>query len=249
MFGFGYYTPVLILQAFCLYHAYKNNNQQKWYWIILFFPLGGCLIYLYDNFYSRNKLKSFSEVAKNIVNSNRRIEQLEREVKFNDNVTNKINLADAYMTVDRYEEAVKLYESCLTGFRSDDPFVQMKLLSAYYQHKNYKKVIELGQKLSGYKDFKNSEQRIALAWAYYFENDHAKCLEVFKDCNRTFTNYKHRVEYSKALLQLNKPEEAEGVLASLLEEFELLKGYERSATRGLMREAKELTRQLEKING
>src|SRR4051812_13448934 len=97
MFGFGYYTPFLILQAFCLYHAYKNNNQQKWYWIIIFFPVVGCVIYLYDNFYSKHKLQSISEVAKNLVNSNRRIEQLERDVKFNDNVTNKVNLADAYM--------------------------------------------------------------------------------------------------------------------------------------------------------
>jgi hypothetical protein len=240
MFGFGYYTPVLILQAFCLYHAYKNNNQQKWYWIIIFFPVIGCVIYLYDNFYSRHQLKSVSEVAMNLVNSNRKIEQLERDVTFNDNVTNKSNLADAYMAVKRYEEAVKLYESCLTGFRADDPDMQMKLLSAYYQNKNYKGAIVLGQKLSGFKDFKNSEERIALGWAYYFENDHAKALEIFKDLDRPYTNYKHRIEYSKLLLQLSKPEEAERGLELLMKEFEMLKGHERSSNKGLMREAKDL---------
>jgi hypothetical protein len=222
--------------------------KQKWYWIIIFFPVVGCVIYLYDNFYSRNQLRSFSEAAKTLVNSNRRIEQLEKNVKFNDNVTNKLNLAQAYASIGRYEEAVKLYESCLKGFSSEDPVIQMNLLSACYQNKNYKRVIELGQKLSGYKDFTNSQERIALAWAYYYEGDQAKAIGVFNDLNRSYTNYKHRVEYTKLLIKLDKQEEAEDVLARLLEEFELIKGYERSSNRGLIREAKALVKQLEKIN-
>ncbi len=247
MLGFGYYTPVLIIQIICLYHAYKNNNQQKWYWLIIFFPVGGCLIYAYDNFYSRNKLQSISEIAKNLVDSNRKIELLKREVMFNGSVTNKLNLGDAYMSVKSYADAVNMYETCLEGFRSDDPIIQMKLLSAHYQLANYKEVIGLGEKLSSDNDFKNSEERIALGWSYFFENDHSSAEVLFKDLNRTFTNYRHRVEFVKILLKLGKPEEAKELIAQLLMEFELHKGNERSSSRSLVKEAKELASQLEKV--
>jgi hypothetical protein len=241
---FGFYTPVLILQAFCLYHAYKNNNQQKWYWMIIFFPVGGCLIYLYDSFYNTNKLRNVSEVAKNLVNSNRRIELLERDVKINDSTINKLNLADAYMTINRLEEAVKIYESCLTGFRSEDPVIQMKLLSAYFSTSEYKKVIDLGEKLSNHKEFKNSEERIALGWAYFFLNNSSTAINIFNDLNIAFANYRHRVEYTKLLLRMEKREEAASVLNQLLEEFDLIKGHERSVNRSFAREAKELSKQL-----
>ena len=42
---FRFYTPILILQVFCLYHAYKNKSENWWYFLILMFPLIGSLIY------------------------------------------------------------------------------------------------------------------------------------------------------------------------------------------------------------
>lgn len=243
----GYYTPFLLLQAFCLYHAYKNNNQQKWYWIILFFPVIGCLIYLYDNFYSKNRVRTVSETVKTMVNSNHRIEQLEKAFRFNDSLSNKINLADAYMLAGRYKEATELYESCLTGFRGEDPEILMKLLSAYFQGTEYTKAILIGEKLTGYKPFKNSEERIALAWAYHFEENQDAALEIFKDTHKPYTNYKHRIEYAKLLLKTAQEEEAERILTLLIEEFGFLKGHERTVNKNLIREAKNLMKDMGKV--
>ena len=92
-----FYTPILILQIFCLYHAYKSNSQQKWYWLIIFFPFFGSLLYLFDTFYTRGNIRSLTEGVKGMMNSNYRLEQLERELKFSDNVSNRVNLADAYI--------------------------------------------------------------------------------------------------------------------------------------------------------
>ncbi len=243
----GYYTPVLILQALCLYHAYKNNNQQKWYWLILFFPVFGCLIYLYENFYSKRLISNLSEGVKALGNSNHRVEQLERQVKFNDSYTNKVNLADAYMRVQRYVEAVNLYEGCLEGFMAEDPVLLMKLLSAYYQNGDYKKVIFIGEKLSSNKTFKNAEERIALAWAYFFDNQQSVAIDIFNDLDKTYTNFRHRIEYSKLLIKLDQQESGELKLQVLMEEFDHMKPLERKVNKPLISETKKLLRELDKV--
>src|SRR5688572_7886882 len=128
----GLYTPLLILQAFCVYHAYKNNVEQRWYWLIIFFPLVGCLIYLYHNFYNQSTVQTISQGVKGVVNSNYRVEQLEKALRFNDNVANKVNLADAYAKLGRFEEAIELYTDCLSGFMAEDPELRMKVVHAAF---------------------------------------------------------------------------------------------------------------------
>ncbi|MFN7330866.1 MAG: hypothetical protein ACK5UP_15310, partial [Bacteroidota bacterium] len=128
-----FYTPVLILQAVTLYLAYRNNAEQRWYWFIIFFPGLGSILYLFDQYYSRKNLNSLTETIKEVVNSNHKTEQLEKALRFSDNTKNKLNLADAYMEIGRYADAINLYQSTLTGFMEDDPGVRMKLLDAQFR--------------------------------------------------------------------------------------------------------------------
>src|SRR5688572_14086726 len=113
---YGFYTPIILLQAFCVYHAYRNNVEQRWYWFIILFPLFGCVFYLVHHFNSRDNIQKIGEVVKGVVNSNYRVEQLEKAYEFNDSYTNRINLADEYLNVGRTEEAVALYRQSLAGF-------------------------------------------------------------------------------------------------------------------------------------
>ncbi len=73
---FRFYTPIILLQAFCLYHAYKRNEEQKWFWIILIFPAIGCLIYLYHTFYSKENIEDLTEGVKTSFINNYKIDKL-----------------------------------------------------------------------------------------------------------------------------------------------------------------------------
>src|SRR5688572_7803410 len=148
---YGLYAPVLILQAFCVYHAYRNNAEQRWYWLIVFFPVVGCGIYLFHHFYNRNSIEAIAEGVKVIVNSNYEVEQLEKAFHFSDNLKNRTNLADAYVRSGRYEEAINLYRQSLTGFMADDPSLRMKLLNAFFLNQNYTEAITLGNLLGSEK--------------------------------------------------------------------------------------------------
>lgn len=234
------YTPVFILQAVTLYLAYRNNAEQRWYWFIIFFPGLGSLLYLFDQYYSQRNISSLTETVKEVVNSNYKTEQLEKAQRFSDNTINRLNLADAYMEIGRYAEAINLYQSTLTGFMEDDPVVRMKLLGALFMAKSYDEVIMLGEKLESEKTFKNAEPRISYAWALHYQGKPEAAEKVFQDMNKPFTNFKHRVEYCAFLSESSRKEEANVLLEELLEEFENMRGPELKLHRDATRNARNL---------
>jgi len=236
----GLFTPILMLQAFCIYHAYRNNVEQRWYWLILFLPLFGCIIYLVQNFNSASTIKSLEENVKAAVISNYKIEQLEKALRFSDSVKNKVNLADEYANIGRYGDAIQLYESSLQGFMSDDPLLKMKLLNAHFMNENYGAAVQYGDNLKSETTFKNSEVRVTYAWAIYQTGQAALAETIFADMDKSFSNYYHRLEYCKFLIKTEKMELAKEKLNELMQEFDHVKGPERRLNRETFSQVKDL---------
>jgi len=239
----GLYTPLLILQGICLYHAYRTRAEQRWYWAIIFIPVVGCILYIFYNIISGRNVQAVTRTIQQAVNSNYRIEHLEKQLRFVDNVANKINLADAYMAADRCAEALTLYQQCLNDmFMADDPALQMKALQAAYGSGNMELAIRYGGALENEKSFRNAEARIAYAWAFHRTGQTAKALTIFKDLDKSFTNYPHRVAYAKLLEELNDAESLRTLVGELLDEFSHMKGPERRYHQAVIYRVKEMAR-------
>ncbi|MDX2068411.1 MAG: PLDc N-terminal domain-containing protein [Haliscomenobacter sp.] len=237
---YGYYTPILLLQAFCLYHAYRNNTHQKWLWLIIFIPLIGCLIYLYDNFASRRNLEDVQEGVKNLVNSNYQINKLEKEIKYAPTITNKVKLADAYVQHQRFAEAIPLYQSCLQGLYADDPHLIKKLLRVLYLNKDYAAAIECGQKLLQEKSFQHDEARIAYAWSCFYAGKVEEAEVNFSAMDLQFTNFPHRVEFYKFLIEIKRVDEAKEKLETLMDEIDHMSAFEQKLKRPILRQIKQM---------
>lgn len=240
----GYYSPLLILQAICLYHAYRHNVEQRWYWLILFIPMVGCLLYLYEAFYNRNTVDTFTQGCKQLINGNHHIEHLEKAVRFANNVTNKTNLADAYAEIGRYEEAATLYKECLQGFMAGDPYLRMKVLQMNFLKKDYTAAIAYGDELQQEKEksFQQSQAKVVYAWALYYGGNPERAEAVFTSMDSIHTNYYHRLEYCKFLKEINNTQKLAVTLETLLQEFDYMKGPERKVHRKIMAQVKELYR-------
>jgi hypothetical protein len=241
---YEYFYPLFALQAFCIYHAYKTRQDQKWYWMIIFFPYIGCLIYLYEAFYSRRTVSTITEGLKQVVNSNYRVEQLESAVKFNNSAQNKLALADAYCAIGRNAEAVSLYTDCLTGHLADDSSLRIRLLRAYYLNDQLEDAVRLGAELAGDKAFRNSEERISLALAYHRLGNNDMATREFEAMDRTFTNFEHRHAYAQYLLVTGRKEEARAKVSELLSEIDMMKDLERRTHREAIGKIRGLSRQL-----
>ena len=58
--------------------------------------------------------------------------------------------------------------------------------------------------------------------------------------NKSFTNYFHRLEYCKFLLDLKKQTAAQENLRKLMDEFDQMQSSERNLKRGMLRQVKDL---------
>lgn len=226
-YSYSYYTPILLLQGFCLYHSYKNNTHQKYYWLIIFVPLVGSLVYLYLNFFKKSLIDDLSDGFKGIVNSNYQVEKLERETKFTDTMSNKKYLAIQYLNKGRIKEAIDLLNSCLVGIHNDDQEINRLLLKAYYSQKEYGKCISAGERIKNDYTFTNSDEKALLAWAYYYSGDSDTAESIFKSQDGLFSNYFQRLEYSKYLQHTDRTSEAKRKLAIMIEEIEHMDKYEK----------------------
>jgi len=237
---FNYYYIILALQAFCFYHAYKRNAEQKWYWIIIFFSILGCIFYLFETFYSKQNVADVKEEFKNVVNSGRKLEKLEKEAHYSNSILNRINLADAYVEYERYDEARELYESCLKGFNSNDPDIISKLVSVNYLLKNYEAAVLRGQSIENDKSFSASTHKIDYAISLHQLGQTAKSKEVFEDMDHRYSNYPHRIAYIKFLRDIGETEKAAQKREVLLGEFERMDTQERKQKRKIIQSVKNL---------
>ena len=238
-----FYSPIFLLQLFCLYHCYTHRVEQKWYWLVIFFPFFGSLIYLYHAFYSRRNLDRLSDGVQQVLNSNYKIEKLERELAFSDTVRNKTLLADEHVAVGNYDRAIELYRSALDGIYQNDPAVLRKLVRVCYLQEDYEAAIEHGKQLEGKSHFRNAAERIALAWSYYHSGQYNKAESIFRDMDARFTNYEHRLSYARFLNLSQREEESRNLLEELLEELESMNRQEKRFKRDIHREIRQYYRE------
>jgi len=229
-----------VLQGFCLFHAYKNGTQQKWFYIIIFLPIIGSLIYLYEIFFHARSISNFSENVKGMVFSNYEVSKLEKEVKYSETTTNKIKLAEAYIERNRYDEAIKLLESCQQNGLVDSPDFQKLLLKAFFFNKEYNKVIEVGDKINSVKAYGDNGYKVAYAWSLWYCGNNERAEEEFKSLNTRFSNFVGRVEYAKFLIENKRKDEAKNLLNNLVNEYEGMDKNEKKWKRDVMVSAKNL---------
>lgn len=221
------YTPILMLEIFCIYHIYKHKSAFYWYFLIFFFPFLGSIIYLFIHYYNRRNVDSITEGVKSLLNTNYELEQLEKEAKYADTVSNRLKLADKHTELGNYDRAIDLYNTCLTGFNKDDPEMSRKALKAHYLNKNYQKVVELGNQLLSDRAFNKSPEKVAYAWALFHQNQSGSAELIFNELDQQYSNYAYRLEFAQFLHESGKTEEAIIKLKGLLAEIDSLDRMER----------------------
>ncbi len=184
-----FYPFVIMIQIFCLYHAYTNKTEQKWFWIIVIFPFVGSLFYLYDHFYSRRNLELIKEEVKGSLIQNYSIDKLEQKVKFSQTYANKLELANEHLNIGNLDRAIEIFESCNRGTYRNDVHLNMKLMQSYYLKENHEKVLEYGEPIVGKKEFSNSPAKIALAWSNYRLGRVDDAEKLFSAMDIKFSNY------------------------------------------------------------
>jgi len=226
-----YWLATIAFQVYCIWHCYKNKGDRFWYFLIIIFPLVGCIAYLVTNVLNKSDVSAAQESISKIVNPTANIKKLQARLEFSDTHQNRMNLADAYLAAKMYHEAIELYESTMKGMYSNDLHISMQLMKAYYETGRYTDVLPLYENVKNAREFADSQAWIAYAISLEMNGDNDSAEAEFEKMNRSYSNYENRYEYALFLMRKGKGEKAHSLLNEMVVEFKRMTSVEKRHVR------------------
>lgn len=225
-----------MIDAYCLYVAYKKDVPKYWYLIIIGFPFfGGVAFLLYSMTQSQDgDLKK--TVKQPTLGSKSKINRLEKELEVADTMRNRSLLADEYYKSQEYKEARQLYESCLSGHASEDLGTLIKLVDICFEQGDYEKCIDYAKIINGKALFDKSIEKTAYAWSLYKEGMMREAEEIFKEMDARYSHYVQRLEFAKFFKVTGRDKAAQEVCHILIEEYDSMHPQEQKQKSKIFKE-------------
>lgn len=217
--------PIIILtvviQAFFIFHVFRTGRPYWWAFIILSFPIGGSLIYYFVEIFPsspehRSARRAVRDIAKQIkpdADLARRAAQLE----ICGSVDNKLNLALECEQSGMYDEAEKLYRSCLSGIHARDPAILYALARALLQgnrHANAK--ARLNQLMLDHPNYRPNEVKLLMAQVLEGEGD-SGATGLYEELVQAFPGLEAKYRYALHLKALGQTKQANGIFQEIIE--------------------------------
>lgn len=183
--------PIMVLQVLCAIHAVRTGRARYWVFIIIAFPLLGCIVYVIsemvpDFMRSRAGRRAAANVAK-AIDPDRELRRLEDALETADTIDNRRALAEERLRRGEHAEATRLYRSTLNGAHETDPALLMGLARSQFE-------------------------------AGAFE-DALQTLGRLKEANPKYESAEAHLIYARALEGVSRLDQAAGEYAALIEYF------------------------------
>lgn len=235
-----YYYLILALQAFCVYHVFKNKREYYWIFLILFLPVIGCIIYLITQVYNKKDAATIQNEITTMINPSKRIHDLQKQLAFSDTFQNRVNLADAYFEMKDYKNAASQYEEAIETSFQNDEYVLKQLINTYANLEDFDKVIAYTQRIKDKSKLRGTREQFLYGMALYKKELFEEAKIQLEQINISSSNYEERVAYAKLLLDSNKKDEAKEILEEIYEESKHMISNNKRKYRSLIQEVKQL---------
>lgn len=140
----------VIIQACFIFHVFKTRRPYWWAFIILSFPVIGCVVYYFiEIFPDTQEARKAEKLARAIgkhVGGDKEFARRVEEVEICGSVDNKLALARECGERGLFDDAARLYRTCMQGLYADDPNLLLGLAGALVEKQDYREAREtLGQ--------------------------------------------------------------------------------------------------------
>jgi hypothetical protein len=217
-----YFYFIVALQAYCIYHAYKNQKPYYWYFLIFFIPFLGSIIYLITQVYNKSDAEKIQNEVTSIINPTKKIKDLEQQIEFVDTYTNRIELADAYFQNGDIPSAIVNYKKTLEDKVQDDLYARQRLVLCYFQLKDYLGIVRQVEYIKSRSEFKGSTHQFCygIALKELVRIDEAEVQ--LKQIDRPYSNYAERLELANFYIETNRSEAGKELLEEILLESKIM---------------------------
>jgi hypothetical protein len=203
-----------ILIQFCFaFHVLKSGRPYWWIFIIMSFPVMGCVIYYFvEVFPASREHRSVHKAARKIAKALQPDADLKRraeELAICGSVDNKMSLAEECINHQMYAEAEQLYESCLAGAFQSDGAVLSGLARAAVENRNWEKAAETIARLKTVAPkFRPLDVRLLEARVFEGQGRNDAALSVYQELVPIFVGLEARFRHASFLSQIGRQDEA-----------------------------------------
>lgn len=240
-----FYTPVLILQIFCWYHAYKNGKDYFWYLVVLMLPLIGAILYILTQVFNKKGLEKITEEIITVIVPSKKVKDAEKQLAFADTFQNRVALADAHFENADYENASIHYETALKGNFRRDFYVITQMISTMSQSEKYEEVIRLAEEIKDNHEFKNSKSQYVYGLALDKLGRIEEAEQNLKTIDQRYSNYGERLVLAEFYHKKGKREKAVEILDEIIIESQHMTPKNKKTYRQVIKDVRKFREELE----
>ena len=238
---------VLLIQLCFAYHALKTGRPYWWLFVIMGFPVVGCLLYYFVEVFPNTRESAKAEKAvQKIVRSfdpDKSLRENVANLEDCGSVENRIALARSCMDRKMYREAALLYRSCLSGVHAADPDVRFGLASAQLGAGDLNEALAVAQALrASHKSFRSAEVGLVAAKALEGLGRLDEALAEYRVLADTYSGEEGRWRYGALLKRMGHSAEAGDIFSRMLRHAERMPDHYRDAQREWLALAREQVR-------
>lgn len=211
----------IIIQACFIYHVFKTRRPYWWAFIILSFPVVGCIAYYFVEVFPQSReARSATRAAKTIsekLDPGREMRRRVEEVEICGSLDNKMALAEECMRRELYEDAVRLYRNCMQGMYAEDPHLMLVLAEALVEKQDDADALGI---IGGLREkqpaYKPTQAQLLLARAHEGLGQTGEALRLYEELAPVFVGLEARCRHGLLLKKLGRDKQAYSVFNDLL---------------------------------
>jgi len=211
----------ILIQACFIFHVFKTGRPYWWAFVILGFPVLGCVIYYFVEVFPnsdehRAVRKTARKVAQVIAPDAAFLRRIE-EVAICGSVENKAALADECLGRGMTADAVRLYEQCVVGPYAEDPKLRFGLVQACLADKQWTRAREAVDALIRARpEFRGNEVALLRARALEGAGDLGAARAAYERLVPGFVGLEARYRYAMLLQSTGHADAARAELETIL---------------------------------
>jgi hypothetical protein len=204
---------VFLIQFCFAYHVFKTGRPYWWMFVIMGFPVMGCMIYYFVEVFPgsrehRKALKAARKIAR-AVQPNAELKKRAEELAICGSLDNRMALARECLNHRMYAEAARLYESCLEGAYANDGAILFALARAAVDGGDFRKAESVIARLKGAAPkLRVQEVRLLEARVHEALGEYDPALAIYREIVPAFVGLEARYRYGRLLLRLGRRDAA-----------------------------------------
>ena len=216
---------VLFIQFCFAYHVLKTGRPYWWLFVIMGFPVIGCVLYYFIEVFpgtreSRSAEKAIQSISK-ALDPDRELRERVADLENCGSVDNRIALARQCLEHGMRAEAIKLYRSCLDGIYENDPDIRFGLAHTLELNASHADAGVIADRLmQTHPKYRPSEVRLILAKSLEGQHQLDQALAEFRVLADTYAGEEARWRYGALLKRMGKSAEAAEVFQGMLRRAE-----------------------------